>query len=115
MLRGILIAFVAGWAIWFWIDKSPLALGPLPYPADGEISTNFQVAVDLLKQTRIKAAFVYLWKAHYLVLSVAFGLLIGALLGAVSRRLSRNRLIKLYLPGRQRHRDAKDPGDSNPE
>jgi hypothetical protein len=102
MLRGTLLVFVAGWILWFWIDKNPMALGPLPYPVDGDYAANFQVAVDLLKQTRIKAAFVYLWKAHYLVLSVACGLLIGAFSGAIARRMSRNKLLKLYLPERKK-------------
>jgi hypothetical protein len=104
MLRGALVAFVCGWAIWFWIDKSPAALGPVPWPADGEYLQNFQTAFDLLKQARFKAAFVFLWKAHFIVLSLAAGLLIGAGFNAVSRRMSRNRLIKLYLPDRKKQR-----------
>jgi hypothetical protein len=114
MLRGIILVFLAGWIIWFWIDKSPGALGPLPYPADGEYLHNFQVAVDLLKQTRLKGAFVYLWKAHYILLSVAAGVLIGALLTSISRRLSRSRFLALYLPRRKQaaaKRSDNDPAE----
>ena len=114
MLRGALLAFVGGWIIWFWIDKNPATLGPLGYPADGDLLYNFQVTVDLIKQTRFKAAFVYAWKAHYLILSLAAGALLGILFGAVSRRLSRNRLLKLYLPqkkSRQHHETAAQKPD----
>jgi heme exporter protein D len=102
MLRGALLAFVGGWILWFWIDKSPANLGPLAYPQDGDFLYNFQVTIDLLKQARFSAAFIYVWKAHYLVLSLALGAIIGMVLGAVSRTLSRNRLLKLYLPQRKR-------------
>ena len=104
MLRGALLTFVAGWIVWFWIDKQPATLGPLAYPADGGILYDFQVTIDLVKQARFKAAFVYAWKAHYLVLSLAIGALIGMVLAAFSRRLSRNRLLKLYLPQRSKQR-----------
>jgi len=102
MIRGALVAFVCGWVIWFWIDKNPAALGPLPWPADSGFVQNFQVAIDLIKQTRFKAAFVFIWKAHFIVLSLALGLLIGMGLNAVARTLSRNRLIKLYLPEKKK-------------
>lgn len=104
MLRGALLAFVAGWVLWLWLDKNPASLGPLPYPADGEFLRNFQVTIDLVKEARIKAAFVYIWKAHYIVLSIAVGLVLGMAFASVSRVLSRNRLLKLYLPEREKHK-----------
>jgi len=112
MLRGIIIAFIAGWAAWFWIDKSPHALGPLPPPLQEQFSANFQIAVDLVKAQRYKAAFVYVWKAHYLVLSVAAGLLLSMIGGAMSRLLGRRRFARLYIPARQR-RSGADPGQPN--
>lgn len=112
MIRGTLIAFLLGWATWFWLDKSPVALGPMPFPQDGEFLQNFQVFFDLVKQTRFKAAFIYIWKAHYLVLSLAIGLLLGMLANALLSAYSRRRLIKLYLPNRkqkeQRKTEAED-------
>ena len=102
MLRGALLVFVIGWVIWFWIDKNPAVIGPIPMPADGDYLQNFQVAIDLVKQSRFKAAFLYIWKAHFIVLSVGIGVLIGMGLNAVARRLSRNRLIRLYLPDRKK-------------
>jgi hypothetical protein len=104
MLRAILIAFAAGWLIWFWIDKNPYALGPLPEPVDGEIAANFQVTVELLKSGRFKAAFVYLWSAHYLIVSVAAGLLISMITSTASRSLSRRRFARLYTPWRSKAR-----------
>jgi hypothetical protein len=101
MLRGALLAFVGGWIVWFWIDKNPATLGPLAYPVDGDFVYNFQVTIDLIKQARFKAAFVFAWKAHYLVLSLAVGAASGMVLAALSRRLSRNRLLQLYLPRKQ--------------
>lgn len=102
MLRGAIIVFICSWLVWFWIDKSPAALGPLPWPAQGEVLQNFQVAMDLVKETRFKAAFVYLWKAHFILLSLGFGLLIGAGINLVARNISRKRLLKLYLPDRKK-------------
>ena len=106
MLRGTVLAFVAGWIIWFWLDKNPVALGPLPPPADGDFLRNFQVTIDLLKQARIKAAFIYVWKAHYIVLSLAAGLAIGMVFTSISRTLSRKMLLKLYLPDRKNTKKA---------
>jgi hypothetical protein len=113
MLRGVLLTFVVGWIIWFWIDKNPATLGPLAYPGDGDILYDFQVTIDLVKQARFKAAFVYAWKAHYLVLSLAIGALTGMVLAAVSRSLSRNRLLRLYLPERKK-RQARDRAQQRP-
>jgi len=101
MLRGAALAFVAGWLLWFWLDKNPATLGPLPPPANDDYIRNFQIAIDLVKQARLKAAYVYIWKAHYIVLSLAAGLAIGAVLGALSRSLSRKNFRKLYLPERK--------------
>lgn len=110
MFRGTLIAFVLGWGIWLWIDKNPAALGPLPYPRDGEFLQNFQVTIDLIKQARIKAAFLYIWKAHYLVLSLAFGLLLGLLGNSLARVWSRRRLTRLYVPDKKSS-EKNDKGD----
>ena len=106
MLRGALIAFVAGWVLWFWLDKSPAVLGRLPHPEEGDYLRNFQVAIDLIKQGRVQAAFIYVWKAHYLVLSLGVGLVLAMGFASVSRVLSRNRLLKLYLPARESRKYA---------
>jgi len=106
MFRAIVIAFIAGWALWFWIDKSPQSLGPLPPPQQEQLSANFQIAVDLVKARRYTAAYVYLWKAHYLVLSGAAGLLLAMIGGALSRLLGRRRFARLYTPARRRRSET---------
>ena len=106
MFRAIVIAFIAGWALWFWIDKSPQSLGPLPPPQQEQLGANFQIAVDLVKAQRYTAAYVYLWKAHYLVLSVAAGLLLSMIGGSVTRLLGRRRFARLYTPVRKRRTGA---------
>lgn len=108
MLRGFVIAFVAGWLAWFWIDKSPQTLGPLPPPLEEQFSANFQMAVDLVKARRYTAAFVYLWNAHYLVLSLAAGLLVAMIGASISRLLARRRFARLYIPVRKGGRAASD-------
>jgi hypothetical protein len=107
MFRAIVIAFIAGWALWFWIDKSPQSLGPLPPPQQEQLSANFQIAVNLVKARRYTAAYVYLWKAHYLVLSVAAGLLLAMIGGSLSRLLGRRRFARLYTPARKRRPEDK--------
>ena len=101
MLRGAVLAFITGWLLWFWLDKNPTLLGPLPPPAQDNYIQNFQIAIDLVKQARYKAAYVFIWKAHYIVLSLAAGLAIGALLGALSRGRFRRKFRRLYLPNRK--------------
>ena len=107
MFRSILLAFVLGWGIWLWVDKNPAALGAVPYPADGEYLQNFQVAIDLIKQSRFKAAFIYIWHAHYVVLSLSFGLLLAMLGNTMARAWSRKRFRKLYIPDKKQ-KDSSD-------
>jgi hypothetical protein len=71
-----------------------------------KLSANFQVAIDLVKAQRYKAAFVYLWQAHYLVLSLAAGLLLAMASASLSRLLARRRLSKLYIPARKSRRQT---------
>ena len=106
MFRAIVIAFIAGWALWFWIDKSPQSLGPLPPPQQEQLGANFQIAVDLIKAQRYTAAYVYLWKAHYLILAVAAGLVVSMIGGSLTRLLGRRRFARLYTPVRKRRSEA---------
>jgi len=106
MLRGFAIAFVAGWLLWFWIDKSPSEFSRLSQPRGGQYAADFQVAVDLVRTGRFTMAYVYIWKAHFVVLSAAVGLLIHVLFEAIARSLSRRRLIRLYVPNKRRPPDT---------
>ena len=111
MIKGVLVMLVAGWLLWFWIDKNPWQLGPLPPVADGDYISNFQHTVDLIKAGRPRAAYVYVWKAHYLVLSLATGIVVGMMGGAVSRAFARRRWAKLYFP-RQKTAEKSEPGQT---
>ena len=114
MLRATVFAFIAGWIAWFWLDKNPATLGPLPQPVDGDYLRNFQVSINLLKQGRFQAAFIYVWKAHYIVLSIAAGLALAMLFAPVSRSLARRKWLKLYLPGRKNtEKTARKQHDQN--
>jgi hypothetical protein len=90
MLRSSFVVFIAGWIIWFWIDK-PRA-GPLRLPPAGDSPVeNFQRAFDILKAGNPKLAFVYIWDAHYLILSLLGGAVLAMAYHALSGRLSRRR------------------------
>ena len=96
MLRSTFLVFIAGWITWFWIDK-PRA-GPFRLPPTGDSpAENFQRAFDILKAGYPKLAFVYIWDAHYLILSLLGGAVLAmtyhAFTGHLSRRRMRNRLV----------------------
>ena len=101
MLRGTVLAFISGWILWFWLDKNPITLGPLPLSIDGDFLHNFQATIDLLKQGRVQAAFIFVWKAHFIVLSIVTGVAIGMVFTSISQAMSRNRLLRLYLPDKK--------------
>jgi len=97
MLRNAFIVFLLGWVSWFWIDKPPPDQQRLPEVSDSLVE-NFQVAFDILKAGYPEVAFVYIWNAHFLLLSIAGGVLLSVSIGAVSDALSRRRMRRLILP-----------------
>jgi hypothetical protein len=108
MLRSVLLVFLTGWIAWFWIDK-PVA-GPygLPPPSDSVVE-NFQRAFDILKTGHVKIAYIYIWQAHYLVLSLLGGILLTMTYNVVSSHLSRRRLRSIMLPKRQTAKPTSPP------
>jgi len=100
MLRRTLLVFIAGWVLWFWIDKPPGGLAGLPRPADSMLE-NFQRAFDILKAGHLEVAWLYIWNAHYLVLSLLGGLLLSVITGAIADQLARRRLRRHFLPPRR--------------
>jgi hypothetical protein len=88
MLRSTLIVFIAGWILWFWIDKPPAGRSGLPAVNDSTV-VNFQRAFNMLKAGYPEMAFVYIWDAHYLILSLLLGALVAVMAGGVSGYLSR--------------------------
>jgi hypothetical protein len=97
MLRSTFLVFIAGWIVWFWIDKPDARQFRMPEPGDSMLD-NFQLAFDMLKAGYIDMSFVYLWNAHYLVLSLLGGALLAAIYGGVSDYLGRRRMRRHFLP-----------------
>lgn len=102
MLRGSLLVFITGWLVWFWMDKPDPQRFRLP-PAGDSLVADFQQAFDMLRSGVGDLAFLYLWHAHYIILSLLGGALLAVLYGSISDRLGRRRMHRLILP---RHRHA---------
>ena len=97
MLRSSFLVFIAGWMTWFWIDKPRAGPFRLPPPGDSTIE-NFQRAFDILKTGHPELAFVYIWDAHYLILSLLGGALLAMTYHALSGYLSRRRMRRRLVP-----------------
>jgi hypothetical protein len=92
--------FLAGWVLWFIIDKHPASLGTaVPQELD-DLIANFQLAFDMLQAGFLRASYVFIWKAHYIVLSIIFGVLLSITLDAVSNKLRRRNLRQLMWPAK---------------
>jgi hypothetical protein len=109
MLRSSLLVFIAGWAVWFWIDKPRAGPFQLPPPADSLVE-NFQRAFDILKTGHVELAFVYIWNAHYLVLSLLGGAVVTIAYSSLAGHLSRQRLRKRMVPEKR----VEKPADTTP-
>ena len=97
MLRSAFIVFVAGWLLWFSIDKPPVGQLGLPKVSDS-ITENFQRAFNMLKAGHPDVAFVYIWDAHYILLSLLGGVLVAVVYGSVSDSLGRRRMRRHFRP-----------------
>ena len=97
MLRSTFIIFLAGWTLRFLIDKPPAGQLGLPKVSDSMID-NFQQSFDMLKAGHLDMAYVFIWDAHYLLLSLLGGLLLSVAVGLISDQLGRRRMRKLVLP-----------------
>jgi len=97
MFTGIFLVFIGGWLTWFWIDKPPAGQFGLPPPGDSMVE-NFQRSIDLLKAGHPDMAFLYIWHAHYLILSVVSGILVAVVFRTVADHLSRKSRRRHYYP-----------------
>jgi hypothetical protein len=97
MFTGIFLVFIGGWLTWFWIDKPPAGQFGLPPPGDSMVE-DFQRSIDLLKAGHPDMAYLYIWHAHYLILSVVFGILAAVVFRTISDHLSRKSRRRLYYP-----------------
>ena len=59
---------------------------------------NFQTAFDLLKSGSPEIAFVYIWSAHYIILSLLGGMLVAVIYGSISDYLGRRRMRRHFMP-----------------
>jgi ABC-type Co2+ transport system permease subunit len=109
MFNHSIVMFIFGWALWFAIDKHPAALGAIVPAQSGDMLANFQLAVDMLKAGYWKASFVFLWKAHYIVLSLIAGLMTSFVFRAVSNLFRQRKLREVMRPETL----ASDKTDSN--
>ena len=110
MLTSIFLVFIGGWGVWFWIDKPPAGQFGLPPPGESMV-VNFQRSVDLLKAGYPDMAYLYIWHAHYLILSVVFGMLLAVIFRSLSGHLARSSRRRLYhpLPGAGLPRAGSNP------
>ena len=89
MLRATVLVFVTGWIVWFWLDKPPLP--PALQGGGDQLIANFQFAFRLLKKGYLSEAYVFVWRAHYLVLSLLGGLLASMAVAVISRSFAYHR------------------------
>jgi len=111
MLRSAFLVFLAGWTIRFLIDKPPAGQLGLPEVSDSMLE-NFQQSFDMLKAGHLDMAYVFIWDAHYLVLSLVGGMLIGLIFGMVSDYLGRRRMRRHFLPPFRRDKPGPEKSDS---
>ena len=98
MINHSIFMFIIGWVLWFITDKHPASLGTMLPGEFDSLLDNLQLAFDMLKAGYLKASYVFIWKAHYIVLSVIAGLLSSMIFQAVSNVLRRRRLHEVMWP-----------------
>lgn len=99
MFRAAFFVFIIGWIAWFMLDKTALVLPP---PADSVLQ-NFQFAFDMMRSGYPAAGFLFVWRAHYLLLSLLGGVLVTMLFAAVQELQGRRRMRRLLFPSRPGH------------
>ena len=67
-------------------------------PVSDSMIENFQTAFNMLKGGYLEASFLFIWNAHYLILSLLGGLILLSLLQSISGLMRRRRMRKDYLP-----------------
>ena len=112
MLNHSIFIFITGWVLWFFIDKHPASLGVVVPGESGKLLDNFQLAFDMMKAGYLKASYVFIWKAHYIVLTLIAGLMTSVISQAVSNVLRRRKLHQVMWP-EKRADDKKDTDQSS--
>lgn len=96
MLRNTFIVFIGGWTIWFWIEKPRTGLDQF-LQTDDSMLINFQRSFDLLKSGYLEQSYIYIWNAHYIVLSLIIGIILSGLYGFIIDYLARKRTRKHFI------------------
>ena len=115
LLRNYVLIFIAGWAIWFWMDKTGTPSAPTgrmphagmmapvypgystqpgrrpvqPPPGEGDLVRDFQHGVDLVKAGSYQRSFIFLWDRQSWILAGVLMLLLSVVLSGVWRRAGR--------------------------
>jgi len=97
MLRSSFLVFIAGWIAWFWIDSPAVRQFRMP-PVSDSMLDNFRAAFAMLKAGYLDMSFIYLWQAHYLVLSLLLGALLAVAYNSMAEYLGRRRMRRHFLP-----------------
>ena len=79
----------------------------MPAVSDSMIE-NFQTAFNMLKGGYPEASFLFIWNAHYLILSLLGGLILISLLQSMSGVMRRRRMRKDYLPRKREMKPAQE-------
>ena len=103
--------FIIGWVLWFVIDKQPASLGAIVPGESGNLLDNFQLAFDILKAGYLKASYVFIWREHYVVLSLIAGLMSSTIFQIVSNTLRRRKLHQVMWP--EKHTSDKTDSDKS--
>jgi hypothetical protein len=114
MLRSAFFVFIAGWVAWFWMDKPSQGRFRMPQVSDSLVD-NFQNAFDMLKAGYPDMAFLYIWGAHYIVLSLLGGAMVAVAWGSIAGYLGRKRMRRHFLPpAREARKAAMDEAPQGP-
>jgi hypothetical protein len=113
MINHSIIIFIIGWVLWFIIDKQAASLGTIVPREFDNLLNNFQLAFDMLQAGYLKASYVFIWKAHYIVLSLIAGLMSSMIFQAVSIVLRRRKLHQVMWP--EKLTSDKADSDQSPE
>ena len=107
--------FIIGWVLWFIIDKHPASLGTVVPGGFDNMLDNFQLAFDMLKAGFLKASYVFIWNAHYIVLSIIAGLLSSIIFQGISNVMRRRKLHEVMWPKKPASAKAgdEDHGESS--
>ncbi|MCP5143159.1 MAG: hypothetical protein H6980_12500 [Gammaproteobacteria bacterium] len=110
-MRTLLLIFLAGWAFWFWLDKTgPAYLHAADIEAGDDTVRDFQIGFDLLKAGEPGAAFAFLWYHHFILMTVLIAVIAGFALPEL-RRASQRGLHRLVDAVRSRRRT--DPANKD--